>query len=382
MTPFPATAPATPIARALVVTPVLDGEVQSRKPESRLDEAVRLTRAIGVEVLHAETIALTAATDNSLFGRQAMERLGGLMEAFHADLLVIDRALTSLQQRTLERSCLAKLIDRPTLILETLGARTTDPQTTMQAELAALQHQRSRKIRCWTRLDDGRGAYGFDPAPGAVPGDALLERHRRLLTERIATLKRELNDIRRAATHRRAERRAAGVATVALIGYAGSGVSTLRNRLGGRDGEARLPSGRDILLVEGLPVLADLPHGAVKAFGATLDAVRDADLILHVRNLADPEGAAGAAEVEGLLSGIGIDPSKDPRIVELLNKADRLAGTTQAALALRIAAGDGERAILLSATSGLGIDDLLDLIDRRLATLAPMTVRADGQALA
>ncbi|CAO3431795.1 HflX-like GTP-binding protein [Azospirillum doebereinerae] len=389
MTLFSATDPATPVARALVVTPVFDGALDgvpgAAVPggDARLDEAVRLTRGIGVAVPHAETVALSGTKADSLFGRLGVERLGGLMEAFHADLLIVDHPLTPLQQRTLERGCLAKVVDRCTLILEALATQAADTETRMQADLAALQFQRGRSIRCWSHLADRREGLGFQTTLVGMPGDTLLESHRRRLTERIAGLKRALAELRRARTLQRAGRKAAGVPAIALVGYAGAGVASLCARLS-NGAEARLPSGRTIDLAIGLPVLTDLPHSAITAFGATLDAVREADLVLHVRDPSDPNEAAHATSVEALLDQLGIGPA-DARRLEVWTKADRLETTAGAALALRLADRE-EGSVLVSARTGLGLDALAQRIDRRLGSWRPAAlpapVRADGPALA
>ncbi|MBP2230562.1 GTP-binding protein HflX [Azospirillum agricola] len=383
MTLFSETDPTAPVARALVVTPILATDPPAPAAAARLDEAVRLTRGIGAAVLHAETVSLEQPKANSLFGRPGLERLGGLVEAFHADLLVIDHPLTALQQRTLERGCLVKVLDRCGLILEALGesqgAQGADAEARMQADLAILRFQRGRSVRCWSRPDKRWDGLGFQTASsGGIPGDALLESHRRLLTERIAGLKRGLADLRQRKARTRERRRAAGIPSVALVGYAGAGVSTLLARLSGRTSPgaaavgASLPSGRAVDLVMGLPVLADLPHGAITAFAATLDAVREADLILHVRDAADPEQAARAMAVDTLLRDLGIDPVNDPRLLEVFTKADRLAGTARAALALRMLDGKAGESLPVSAATGMGMDDLASLIERRLDARAPV----------
>ncbi|MGF7175022.1 GTPase HflX [Azospirillum doebereinerae] len=381
MTLFSATDPATPVARALVVTPVFHGVPDGMADgDARLDEAVRLTRGIGVAVPHAETVALAGTKADSLFGRLGVERLGGLMEAFHADLLVVDHPLTPLQQRTLERGCLGKVVDRCTLILEALATEAADTETRMQADLAALQFQRGRSIRCWSHLADRREGLGFQTTLVGMPGDTLLESHRRRLTERIAGLKRALAELRRARTLQRADRKAAGIPTVALVGYAGAGVASLHARLSSGM-EARLPSGRMIDLAVGLPVLADLPHSVVTAFGVTQDAVREADLVLHVRDLSDPNDVAHTMAVEALLDQLGIGPA-DPRRLEVRTKADRLEATARAAVALRMADRE-DTAVLVSAETGMGLDELAQRIDRHLHSWQPaMPLRADGPALA
>ncbi|SMH45168.1 HflX-like GTP-binding protein [Azospirillum agricola] len=378
MTLFSETDPTAPVARALVVTPILTADRVAPAPAARLDEAVRLTRGIGAAVLHAETVSLEQPKANSLFGRPGLERLGGLVEAFHADLLVVDHPLTALQQRTLERGCLVKVLDRCGLILEALGeSQGADAEARMQADLAILRFQRGRLVRCWSRPEKRWDGLGFQTTSGGVPGDVLLESHRRLLTERIAGLKRGLDDLRQRNARIRERRKAAGIPSVALVGYAGAGVSTLLARLSGRPAPGAavglsLPSGLTVDLVTGVPVLADLPHGAVTAFAATFDAVREADLILHVRDATDPEQAARAMAVDALLRDLGIDPVNDPRLLEVFTKADRLAGTARAALALRMLDAKAGESLLVSAATGMGMEELAGSIERRLDARAPV----------
>lgn len=373
MSLFSATDPATPIARALVVTPAFTGLAADtrclRSPNASLDEAVSLTRGIGVAVAHAEVMPLSEAPANSLFGRRGLERLGGMMEAFQADLLVVDAPLTPLQQRTVERACLVKVLDRCALILEALGTQADDQGARLQADLAAFQFQRGRLVRGWTHLPE-RGGLGFQPMGDGVPGEALLESHRRRLTERIALLKRELTDLRRARARGRAARKAAGIPTVALVGYAGSGVSALIHRLqershAGAGVQMAFSPVHAMDLVAGLPVLVDLPHSAVTAFAATLDAVRDADLILLAKDVRAPDGAVHARAVKAMLRQLGIDAKSDLRLLDVLTKADRLEGTARAALALGgFECHDG--AVLVSAVSGMGMEDLVVRIGKRL----------------
>ncbi|WP_168220246.1 GTPase HflX [Azospirillum thermophilum] len=390
-------APRAGLGRALVVLPLIEGAPPAgqssgggssagRSPESRLEEAVRLAGLIGLEVAHAEAVPVRGACPRSLFGRNGMERLGGLVEAFRADVVIVDHALTPIQQRALERGCLAKLLDRTGLVLEAM--RLHRPDAAVPLDLASLIHQRTRMVRCWTAQPQRRD-LGFHVAPAdGMPGETLMERDRRLITERIAMLKRTMRADREERQRRAAARRAAGIPTVAVLGYAGAGVSSLIDRLGGQghgrsagEREAVLPSGRRIVLMEPPGLLRDLPHHAATAMRALLEDVPAADLILHVRDAADPDSGARAADMAAMLSQLGIDPQGDPRVIEVLTRTDLLAPTAQAALSLSLVDAAAERTVAVSALSGEGLDDLAALLDRRLARMREPAALLDRSAV-
>lgn len=390
-------APRAGLGRAIVVLPLIDGAPPAgqtagsrspagRSPEGRLEEAVRLAGLIGLEVTHAESVPVREACPRSLFGRKGMERLGGLVEAFHADVVIVDHALTPIQQRALERGCLAKVLDRTGLVLEAM--RLHRPEAAVPLDLASLIHQRTRMVRCWTALPQRRD-FGFHVAPaGGMPGETLMERDRRVITERIAALKRTMRADREERQRRITARRAAGIPTVAVVGYVGSGVSSLIGRLAGPprsraavgEREAVLPSGRHILLMETPGLLCDLPHHAATAMRALLEDISSAALILHVRDAAHPEPGACAADLNAMLSQLGIDPQADARVIEVLTKSDLLAPTAQAALSLSLFDAAAERTVAVSALTGEGLDDLALLLDRRLAAVREPAVALDRSA--
>ena len=395
----PATAART--GRALVILPLLPGETAARSPQARLAEAVALAEAIRLDVPHCDVVKVARPDPASLFGRGTAERIGGMVEAFEADLVVIDHALSPVQQRNLERICMAKVIDRTGLILEIFGERARTREGQLQVELAALTYQRSRLVRSWTHLERQRGGFGFLGGPG----ESQLELDRRLIAERITRLKRELEEVRRTRGLHRTARQRGDTPLVALVGYTNAGKSTLFNRLANADVVAKdllfatldptvrqvpLPSGRIIALSDTVGFVSDLPTQLVAAFRATLEEVQAADVILHVRDASHPDSEAQKADVDRVLAELGIDAENDPRVVEVLNKADRLPASTRGALGMRLAnqrmTEGAERAVAVSALTGLGLDALLDLLDRRLSSgwkVMELSVDlADGRALA
>jgi GTP-binding protein HflX len=348
-----------------------------RSLDNRLEEAVGLARAIALDVRAAQVVPLAAPRPSTLFGSGKVEDIKALIGAHEAGLAVIDHALSPVQQRNLEKAWDCKVLDRTGLILEIFGERAQTREGRLQVELAHLNYQKSRLVRTWTHLERQRGGFGFLGGPG----EAQIETDRRLIEERIESIRRDLVGVVRTRALHRAGRKRVPYPVVAIVGYTNAGKSTLFNRLTGasvvaRDQvfetldptmrEVRLASGRRIILSDTVGFISDLPTTLVAAFRATLEEVIAANLILHVRDIAHTESEAQRHDVEAVLASLGIDASAAAApILEVWNKADRLDAAALSEVERGIARAD-RPPVLISALSGQGIDALLAAIDARL----------------
>ena len=336
-----------------------------------------LAEAIDLEVVRQEIVPIGRPRPSSLIGKGTAESLGHLVQICEITVAVVNAALTPIQQRNLERAWNCKVIDRTGLILEIFGARARTKEGNLQVELAALTYQRSRLVRSWTHLERQRGGFGFLGGPG----ESQLEIDRRLIGERIARIKKDLEQVKRTrALHRQARRRVP-YPVVALVGYTNAGKSTLFNRLTHAQVAAQdqlfatldptmrrleLDDGREIIVSDTVGFISDLPTDLVVAFRATLEEVTEADLILHVRDIAHPESEAQCHDVEEVLRSLGIEEAHGAPRLEVLNKIDLLDAEARVVLENQLARRDGASAV--SALTGDGLENLTHAIARQLST--------------
>lgn len=363
---------------ALVLHPTLkrlNGD--GRTPIVRLEECVGLAEAIALDVVHSEIVRLAERRPATLFGTGTVKRLAELVKTLEVEVVIVDGILSAVQQRNLEKEWQCKAIDRTALILEIFGARARTREGRLQVELAHLTYQRSRLVRSWTHLERQRGGFGFLGGPG----ESQIEIDRRLISERITKIKRELEGVVRTRELHRESRRRVPYPTVALVGYTNAGKSTLFNRLTKAEvftenllfatldptmRSLKLPSNRDIILSDTVGFISDLPTQLVAAFRATLEEVLEADIIVHVRDISHPESAAQKEDVHEVLRELGLEHAVEAGLIEVLNKIDRLEPIEREAV-VTSARRSNVPMIPLSALTGEGCDALLASLDERLS---------------
>jgi GTP-binding protein HflX len=365
-------ATAAPREWALVLHPVPEGRGE-RDCDHRLAEAAGLARALDFDVAEASSVRVRKITPGAYFGAGRVETLKGAIAAKQISVVVVDAALSPVQQRNLEKAWNAKVIDRTGLILEIFGRRARTHEGRLQVELARLAYERSRLVRTWTHLERQRGGLGKTGGPG----ETQIELDRRLIADRIVRLKRELEDVRRTRAMARRARARAGLPSVVLVGYTNAGKSSLFNRLTragvlARDMPfatldptarlVRLPSGRGAIFSDTVGFITDLPTELIAAFRATLEAVSEADLLVHVRDIAHPQSEAQREDVLNVLAQL--DKSRPlPPILEAWNKIDLLDPARRAARLARAAATEAKPPIPISALTGEGTEALLAAVD-------------------
>ena len=359
-------------ARALVLCPDIRGTRTEQDPDSRLEEAKGLALAIGLVVAQAEIVPVREMRPATLFGQGQIDRIAATCELEEAELVVVDGSLSAIQQRNLEEKLKRKVIDRTGLILEIFGERAATAEGRLQVELAHLDYQQSRLVRSWTHLERQRGGFGFLGGPG----ETQIEADRRMIRDRMGRLRRELEQVRRTRELHRKRRGRAPWPVIALVGYTNPGKSTLFNRLTGAAVMAEdllfatldptmraitLPGVEKAILSDTVGFISDLPTQLVAAFRATLEEVTEADVILHVRDIANPDSAMQKRQVLDVLRDLGVieregDESAVP-IVELWNKWDLLDDERREELTAAAAADGG--VVPISAATGQGVEALL-----------------------
>ncbi len=375
------------------------------RADARLEEASGLAEALDMELAEAFIVPLRKIEPGRFFGRGKVDELKLQLKQTESDVVVIDASLTPIQQRNLEKAWQVKVVDRTGLILEIFGQRARTKEGVLQVELARLAYERSRLVRTWTHLERQRGGRGFL----AGPGETQIETDRRLLADKMAKLRRQLDDVRRTRALHRKTRQDTPFPTVALVGYTNAGKSTLFNTLTGAKVLARdmpfatldptvravkLPRGMQILLSDTVGFITDLPTELIAAFRATLEEVRDADILIHVIDASDPDLEGRVADVEGVLKAIEAGREFQQPVIEAWNKSDLLSADDfeEVELECMLANRKAGQVVKLpiSAVEDINLDALLATIETALAqrgevlhlTLPPHEGRAIAWLLA
>ena len=365
---------------ALVIHPATP-DTGPERADARVEEAAGLAEALDLTLCAARIEPLRRVEPSTFFGSGKVEALREDLEARDAKVLIIDSALSPVQQRNLEKALKVKVIDRTGLILEIFGRRAQTKEGRLQVELARLTYERSRLVRTWTHLERQRGGQGFMGGPG----ETQIETDRRILADKMAKLRRELDEVRRTREIHRKRRQAAPWPTVALVGYTNAGKSSIFNQLSQATVLAkdmpfatldpttravRTPSGRKILLSDTVGFITDLPTELIAAFRATLEEVTEADILVHVRDMADPDHEGRKADVEAVLEALGAGAKTGQRIIEAWNKIDRLEPDAREDLewhARLPRQSEAPSVTVTSAATGQGLDALMALIEAALA---------------
>ncbi len=385
-------------ARALVLCPDIRSFSYDLDAADRLAEAEGLALAIGVVIEHSVILPIRQIQPNTLFGSGQVENIRTWCEQYECELVIVDGALSPIQQRNLEEKLKRKVIDRTGLILEIFGERAATAEGRLQVELAHLDYQQSRLVRSWTHLERQRGGFGFLGGPG----ETQIEADRRMIRQRMGRLRRELEQVRKTRALHRERRGRAPWPVIALVGYTNAGKSTLFNRLTGAEVMAEdllfatldptmraisLPGVEKAILSDTVGFISDLPTQLVAAFRATLEEVTGADIICHVRDMANPAHAAQKKQVMEVLGDLGVvDPETgvgDIPIIEVWNKADLL--DVDRLRELREAA-ESQNAVLLSAETGAGMADfeakIADMLTAKASEVTVVVPVSDGRRIA
>lgn len=358
--------------KCLIVHPVLPHPPDalhnvSRSIDAQIEEATGLAAAIEMDVVHADSYRVNRISPGHLLGSGARETIHNLIKDLQPDVVVVNHTLSPVQQRNLEKDWETKVIDRTGLILEIFGARAQSAEGKIQVELARLTYERSRLVRSWTHLERQRGGTGGTGGPG----ESQLELDRRLIDDRIARLKRDLEQVKQHRDLERKGRDKVPFPVVAIVGYTNAGKSTLFNTMTGADVFAKdllfatldttmrkleLPNGADVILSDTVGFISDLPTNLIAAFRATLEQLQHAAVILHVRDVTAPDFVAQGADVVAIMHDLGIEAENDDRVIEVWNKTDALDAEHLVDMQRR--ARENTSVVLTAARVGAGLDDL------------------------
>lgn len=353
--------------RAIIAVPELPREGARRSSDARAEEVVGLAEAIGIDIVGTRPLRVRTARPATLLGKGQVEEIAQVAKEKDARLLIVDAALTPIQQKNLEQEVGTKVIDRTGLILEIFGERAATAEGRLQVELAHLDYQAGRLVRSWTHLERQRGGFGFLGGPG----ETQIEADRRMIRDRMAKIRRELDQVKRTRSLHRDRRQRAPWPVIALVGYTNAGKSTLFNRLTGEAvfaedllfatldptmRDIRLPGFDKVILSDTVGFVSDLPTELIAAFRATLEEVASADLLVHVRNMAHPDREAQRDDVEDVLASLGLAQEGAPPRMEAWNKLDLLSHDERGRLSEE--AARRKDVVPVSAVTGEGLDEL------------------------
>ena len=364
--------------KAIIITPIIatNTTLLRLSPESRLEEACGLALAINLQIEHKEFIALKEIKPATFFSQGFIERIQLIIQEKEIELMIVDGKLSPIQQRNLERKLNIKIIDRTALILEIFGERAKTREGALQVELAHLTYQRSRLVRSWTHLERQRGGAGFLGGPG----EKQMELDRRVIDDKIIRIKKDLEKVKQTRAIQRGARQKIPYPTVALVGYTNAGKSSLFNYLANSNVMAedmlfatldptmrkiKLPNGKEVILSDTVGFISDLPHELIMAFRATLEEVLNAEIILHVRDISNPDNDSQCKDVLEVLAGLGLEEIKSSeKYIEVFNKADLL--TQEDFKHFENATSKQKNKVLTSAISGYGCERLLNIVGEKL----------------